>query len=350
MSLEDARNAHHAAKRDLEVFGTDPSLEHSKAAKKRRSTAASENTLKAIGTEWLERKSAAWADTHTSKVKLRLTNDVYPYLGQRGIRSIEVPELLECLRRVESRGAVDSAHRIKQTLGQIFRYAIASGRASEDPTSALRGALTSINKQSYPHITDPTRLGEVLRAIDGYQGSVQVRCALQLLPHVFVRPGELRAAEWNEFDFEKTAWIIPAERMKRRSNGNHIVPLSRQAIVILFELKKLTGSGDLLFPGARSRTRPMSDNSLNAGLRRLDIPKDEHVAHGFRHTASTLLNEAKGFDPDIIEVQLHHADSSVRGKYNKADYFQMRVKMMQEWSDYLDTLKTKIKLSEGVLG
>lgn len=339
MGLQEARLAHQAAKNDLDVLLIDPITTRSKSARRKAATTAANSTLKSIGMEWLDRKSADWAETHTVKVKLRLENDVYPYLGSREINSIRVTEILECLQRVEARGAVDSAHRIKQTLGQIFRYAIASDRATSDPTVALRGALTSVSKQSYPHITDPARLGEVLKAIDDYQGSYAVKCALQVLPLVFVRPGELRNASWDEFDFDRAVWIIPAGRMKRKNNGNHIVPLSTQALRVLKDLKLLTGAGELLFPGQRSTTRPISDNSLNAGLRRMDISKEEHVCHGFRHTASTLLNEAKGFDPDIIEVQLHHADRSVRGKYNKADYFELRVRMMQEWADYLDGLK-----------
>lgn len=260
----------------------------------------------------------------------------------RDVQSVTAPEVLHCLRLVEARGAVDSAHRIKHTLGQVFRYAIATGRAENDPTAGLRGALAKISKQSYPHITDPVRLGEVMRAIDGYSGSFEVRQALRLLPLVFTLPDELRQAEWQDFDLERGVWTIPAERMKRKQNGNHIVPLSRQALAIVEELKEVNGNSEsarLLFPGARSLTRPISNNSLNAGLRRLDVLQHEHVAHGFRHTASTLLNEQGGFDPDLIEVQLHHADRSMRGKYNKAAYFYERRMMMQAWADYLDGIK-----------
>jgi len=273
---------------------------------------------------------------------------LHPALKNVGM--VSSPEVLQCLRLVEARGAVDSAHRIKHTLGQVFRYAIATGKAEHDPTAGLRGALTKIDKRSYPHITDPNRLGEVLRAIDGYSGSFEVRQALRLLPLVFTRPGELRMAEWNEFDIGRAVWTIPAERMKRKQNGNHIVPLSRQALSIVLELEEVTGNMEgrrLLFPGARSLTRPISDNSLNAGLRRLDVLQDEHVAHGFRHTASTLLNEQRGFDPDLIEVQLHHADRSMRGKYNKAAYFDERRKMMQVWADYLDKLKRSADIVHG---
>ena len=341
VNLDDARQRHHNAKRELELNDIDPASTLSKKARRQSSELAKINTVQAVCDEWLSRQTK-WADTHRVKVELRLRNDVYPVLGARDVQSVSAPEVLQCLRLVESRGAVDSAHRIKHTLGQVFRYAIATGRAELDPTSGLRGALSKISKQSYPHITDPRRLGEVLRAIDGYAGSFEVRQALRLLPLVFTRPGELSMAEWAEFDIERAVWTIPAERMKRKHNGNHIVPLSRQAQDIVKELREVNGNIDnarLVFPGARSMTRAISDNSLNAGLRRLDVLEGEHVAHGFRHTASTLLNEQRGFDPDLIEVQLHHADRSMRGKYNKAAYFDERRKMMQAWSDYLDELK-----------
>lgn len=346
VTLEDARQRHVEAKRALEIDDTDPASTLSKTARKLASERATISTVQAVCEEWLSRQ-AKWADSHRVKVELRLRNDVFPKLGLHDVSSVTAPEVLKCLREVESRGAIDSAHRIKHTLGQVFRYAIATGRAENDPTAGLRGALAKINKQSYPHITDPVRLGEVLRAIDGYSGSFEVRQALRLLPLVFTRPGELRMAEWDEFDIKRAVWTIPADRMKRKKNGNHIVPLSSQALAIVKELEAVTGNMEgrrLLFPGARSRTRPISDNSLNAGLRRLDVLQAEHVAHGFRHTASTLLNEQRGYDPDLIEVQLHHADRSMRGKYNKAAYFDERRKMMQAWSDYLENLKTGAKV------
>lgn len=336
VTLNLARETHLQARTDLRAHKIDPVL-----ARQRRTleeTQREHNALKDVADEWIARQTT-WKESHRSKVKLRLVNDVYPTLGARPIANITSPEVLECLRKVEGRGAVESAHRIKQSLGSVFRYGIATGRCVNDPTSALRGALTSVSKQSYPHITDPVRLGEVLRAIDGYHGTHAVRCALRLLPLVFVRPGELRNAEWSEFDIDRKVWTIPSSRMKRSQNGNHIVPLSNQAITVLKDLQALTGNDGILFPGIRSNKRPISDNSLNAGLRRLDVTQEEHVAHGFRHTASTLLNEARGFDPDLIEVQLHHADRTMRGKYNKARYFDERRKMMQAWADYLDALK-----------
>ena len=349
VTLEDARQLHIEAKRKLQLDNVDPADTQSKKARKLASKLQATSTVQAVCEEWLSRQTK-WADTHRVKVDLRLRNDVYPKLGTHDVSCVTAPEVLKCLREVEARGAVDSAHRIKHTLGQVFRYAIATGRAENDPAAGLRGALTKIEKQSYPHITDPVRLGEVLRAIDGYSGSFEVRQALRLLPLVFTRPGELRMAEWDEFDIERAVWTIPAERMKRKKNGNHIVPLSSQALAIVKELQAVTGNMEgrrLLFPGARSLTRPISDNSLNAGLRRLDVLQSEHVAHGFRHTASTLLNEQRGYDPDLIEVQLHHADRSMRGKYNKAAYFDERRKMMQAWADYLDKLKRGADILHG---
>ena len=341
VSLDDARQRHLKARQELEINNVDPAETLSKKAIKQSRELAQSSTLQVVCEEWLSRQSK-WADTHKVKVELRLRNDVYPILGSREVQTLTAPEVLQCLRKVESRGAIDSAHRIKHTLGQVFRYAIATGRAEHDPTAGLRGALAKVEKQSYPHITDPVRLGQVLNSIDGYSGSFEVRQALRLLSLVFTRPGELRMATWDEFDIGRAVWIIPAERMKRKQNGNHIVPLPTQALAIVKELKEVTGNSganSLIFPGARSLTRPISDNSLNAGLRRLDVLQGEHVAHGFRHTASTLLNEQRGFDPDLIEVQLHHADRSMRGKYNKAAYFDERRKMMQAWADYLDVLK-----------
>lgn len=335
-TLSRARDERRNATRLLRK-GIDPC--EAKRARRDEAVLEDANSLGHIAFEWLDQQST-WASTHKVKVRLRIVNYTIPALGDRPISKITSPELLHCLRKVEERGAVDSAHRLLNSLSSIFNYAIATGRCENNPTHALRGALKTASKKSYPHITDPVRLGEVLRAIDGYGGSIEVKTALQLAPLVFVRSGELRNAEWSEIDFERSLWTIPASRMKRSANGNHLVPLSKQALAVLTSLRDLTGQFELVFPGQRSKLRPISDNSLNAALRRLDISKDELVVHGFRHTASTMLNEMKGVDPDIIEVQLHHADQSMRGKYNKAKYFDARVQMMQEWSEYLDSLKS----------
>lgn len=336
LSLSQARDRHQEAMGLLRTERIDPSEQKRSAI--RRKEAIESDTFSSIAAEWLGNQTD-WVASHKSKVKLRIDNDALPVLGSIAVTEISTSEVLKCLRAVESRGAIDSAHRLKQSISAIFRFAIATGRADSDPTVPLRGALKSVRKKSYPHLTDPIRLGQVLKTIDDYSGSLEVRSALQLAPMVFVRSGELRHAEWIEIDFTRSLWTIPANRMKRSDNGNHLVPLSKQAIKVLKRLRKHTGHLRLVFPGQRSRERPISDNSLNAALRRLDVSKDELVIHGFRHTASTLLNEMRGVDPDLIEVQLHHADRSMRGKYNKAQYLEARTQMMVDWSDYLESLK-----------
>ncbi|MCG9033250.1 tyrosine-type recombinase/integrase [Laribacter hongkongensis] len=267
----------------------------------------------------------------------RFERDVFPWLGSRPVAEIDAPALLAVLRRIESRGAIETAHRAMQSAGQVFRYAIATGRAQRNPAADLVGALAPAIKQSFPTITDPTRIAELLRAIDGYQGTLPTLCALRLAPLVFVRPGELRKAEWSEIDLDGSTWIIPAERMKMREK--HVVPLSKQAVAILRELHPLTGDGRYVFPGARTNGRPMSENTINAALRRLGYDKDTMTGHGFRHMASTLLNE-QGWNRDAIERQMAHAErNQVRAVYNYAEYLPERRKMMQAWSDYLDALK-----------
>jgi len=230
-----------------------------------------------------------------------------------------------------------------QNAGQVFRYGIATGRAKYNPAADLVGALTPVVKTSFPTITEPAKIAELLRAIDGYQGTLTTRCALQLAPLVFVRPGELRHAEWTEIDLENGLWVIPAERMKMREK--HIVPLSRQAVAILQELNPLTGQGKFVFPGARSLQRPMSENTVNAALRRLGYDKDTMTGHGFRHMASTLLNE-QGWNRDAIERQMAHAErNSIRATYNYAEYLPERHRMMQSWADYLEALKNGAKIT-----
>jgi integrase len=245
--------------------------------------------------------------------------------------------MLAVLRRIEARGAHETAHRTKQRAGQVFRYAIATGRAKHDPTADLKGALSPVSVKSRAAITDPAKVGELLRAIDGYTGGLVARCALKLAPLVFVRPGELRQAEWPEFDLDKAEWRIPAGKMKMREE--HIVPLSPQAVAILRELHPLTSRGRFVFPGERSPTRPMSENTVNAALRRMGFDKDTMTGHGFRALASTRLNEL-GWAPDVIERQLAHAErNKVRAAYNRAQYLTERRKMMQAWADYLDGLR-----------
>jgi integrase len=267
----------------------------------------------------------------------RLEMDVFPWVGSRPVSQITAPELLSCLRRIESRGALDTAHRAHQNCSQVFRYAIATGRAERDPAADLRGALPPPAGGHFASTTEPSKIGALLRAIDGYEGTFVARCALRLAPLVFVRPGELRMAEWAEFHLDDAEWRIPAERMKARVQ--HIVPLSTQAVSILRDLHPFSGSGRFLFPSVRTPARPMSNNTLNAGLRRLGYTTDDQTAHGFRSMASTLLNE-QGWNRDAIERQLAHGErDEVRAAYNYAQHLPERRKMMQAWADYLDGLR-----------
>jgi integrase len=241
------------------------------------------------------------------------------------------------LSRLESRGVRDATHRVRAVVGRVFRYAIATGRAKHDISMDLRGALAPRATRNHPSITDPVKVGQLLRAIEGYEGQIATHAALKIAPYVFVRPGELRAAEWSEFNLDAGEWRIPGERMKM--GEQHIVPLATQVIAILRELQPVTGSGRYCFPALGSGIRPLSDNTLNAALRRLGYSGDEHTAHGFRSMASTLLNE-QGWHPDLIELQLAHAErNKVRAAYNKAQRLAERRTMMQAWADYIDGLK-----------
>ena len=334
VSLKAARAKRDEARRLL-GDGIDPS-EH-RQQNKSALTAKAANSFEAIAREWFAKFSENWVDTHSSKIIRRLERDLFPWLGARSINSITAPELLSALRRIESRGALETAHRAMQNCGQVFRYAVATGRAERDPIGDLRGALPPVKEKHHASIRDPKAIGALLRAIDGYEGSLITKCALRLAPLLFVRPGELRKAEWTEFNLDAAEWRIPAERMKMREQ--HIVPLSTQAVAILRELHALTGARHYVFPGARTNGRPMSENTVNAGLRRLGYAKNEMTGHGFRSIASTLLNE-QGWHRDAIERQLAHAErDNVRAAYNFAEHLPERRKMMQAWSDYLDGLK-----------
>ncbi len=269
----------------------------------------------------------------------RLENYIFPLLSTCAMREIAAPQLLEALRRIEYKGALETAHRVHQICGQIFRYAVATGRADRDITVDLKGALSPVRVKHYASIIEPKKTGELLRAIHGYDGFFVTQCALRLAPLVFVRPGELRKAECSEIDLNKAEWCIPAEKMKTRQP--HIVPLSTQALAILKELHPLTGTGKYLFPGLLSNKRPMSDNTINAALKRLGYESSEITGHGFRAMARTLLDEILGFRPDIIEHQLAHTVKDPLGRaYNRTSHLDLRRDMMQKWADYLDTLKS----------
>jgi integrase len=317
--------------RKLIVSGVDP------VARRRIEKMAQADSFQAIAEEWISTRKDVDPGTIQRDYD-RLRKFIYPYLGKRPIAAIEAPELLQALRRIEARGTHETAHRTRSVCGRVFRYAIATGRASRDVSADLKGALTPAPTQNLAAITEPRRVGELLRAIDGYQGHPYTALALRLLPLVFTRPGEIRAARWTEIDLGSAEWRIPAERMKKRRE--HIVPLSRQALAILSELQPLTSGGPFLFPSLLApRERPMSNNTLNTALRRMGYSKEEMTSHGFRSVASTLLNE-QGFSPDVIELQLAHKDrNQVRAVYNRSLRLPERRKMMQDWADYLDRLR-----------
>ncbi|MDL2259449.1 tyrosine-type recombinase/integrase [Deltaproteobacteria bacterium OttesenSCG-928-K17] len=338
VSLKRARQLRDEAK-ELLAAGIDPGV-HKKALK-----AATElkyqNSFEVVAREWFEKNTHRWALSNSSKVIARLENDLFPLIGSIPVADLKAPDILKAVQRIAGRGALDTAHRALQNCSQILRYAIATGRAEQDVASFLRGALPSAKGSHYPTITDPRKIGALLRAIDGYEGCFPVACALKLMPLVFVRPGELRMAEWSEFDFEAKEWRIPDHRMKM--NEQHIVPLAHQTLALLEALKPYTGHGRYLFPSVRTDQRPMSDNTINAALRRLGYAKEEMTGHGFRAMASTLLNE-QGWNRDAIERQLAHGERNpIRAAYNYAEFLPERRKMMQSWADYLDGLRESAK-------
>lgn len=327
-SLKVARAKRTELRADLES-GKNPSAE------RRAERASSANTFETIAREWLAKQS--FAPATLEKARWTFEDLLFPFIGSRPIAALTAPELLEVFRRIERRGKHETAHRTKQRVGQVVRYAIATGRAVRDPTGDLRGALAPIKVTNRAAITDPREVGQLLRAIDGYAGHPVVEAALKLAPLVFVRPGELRGAEWGEIDVAKAEWRIAAHRMKMREQ--HLVPLSRQAVAVLRELEPITGRVRYAFPSPRSSERPLSENALTAALRRMGYTGEQMTWHGFRAMASTLLNE-RGFAPDVIELQLAHRErNEVRAAYNRAQRLDERRAMMQRWADYLDELR-----------
>jgi len=296
------------------------------------------NTFEVVAREWIASRASVWTSSNTKKTTRRLEMDAFPWFGKRPIMNLTAPELLSALRKVEARGAIGTAHRVLQSCGQIFRYAIATGRASRDSAADLRGALKPVKEGHFAAITDPADIGPLLRSMYDYQGNAVTRAALRLTPLVFLRPGELRRGEWAEIDFAKAEWRIPAARMKMKHP--HVVPLSRQALAVLNELHPQTGRGRFLFPSPMSNTRPISDMAILAALRRMGITKDEMTAHGFRAMARTVLDEVLGVRPDHIEHQLAHAVRDPNGRaYNRTTHLPQRREMMQKWADYLDQLR-----------
>lgn len=336
VSLKDARERRDDA-RKLLANDIDPSefRKTNKASKTERAASSFER----VAREWFVKHSPNWSTNHGDRIIRRFERDILPWLGGNPITDITAPQLLEVIRRIEQRGALETAHRALGNCSQVFRYAVATGRAERDPSGDLRGALPPVKGTHFASITEPKKVAEVLRVLDGYEGTLPVRCALRLAPLVFVRPGELRHAEWADIDLDAAEWRYTV----RKTNTPHIVPLSHQAVGILGELHPLTGYGKYVFPSARNPRgdKPMSDNAILAAMRRMGISKDEMSGHGFRAMARTILDEVLGFRPDFIEHQLAHAVRDPNGRaYNRTAHLAERRKMMQEWADYLDKLKS----------
>lgn len=331
--LKEARERRDDARRLL-AAGIDPSV--SRKAKKAARVARSANSFEVVAREWYEKYSSGWAPAHADRILSRLESDIFPWLGGHPVSEIPAPDLLAVLRKVEARGALETAHRELGTCGQVFRYAIATGRAERDPSRDLKGALPPPKGEHFAAVTEPAAVGDLLRVLDGYQGTLAVQTALKLAPLVFVRPGELRRADWHDIDLEAGEWRYTVSK----TDTPHVVPLSRQAVTLLKELEPVTGSGKYVFPSARTSDRPMSDNAILAALRRSGIGREEMSGHGFRAMARTILDEVLGFRPDLIEHQLAHAVRDPNGRaYNRTAHLPERRRMMQAWSDYLDKLK-----------
>jgi integrase len=354
VGLSAARARRDEARR-LIAAGTDPSAARKElkaanvAADEVRRLQASGKALpgsfEAVARDWFEVKRGDWSAGYGEKVFARLVADVFPHLGARPIADLTPPDLLQVFRRIEERGAIETAHRAMQECSMVFRYAVANRHAASDPCRDLRGQLRKPVSRHFPAITNPARLAELLRACDAYAGTLVVRTALKLAPLLFVRPGELRHAQWSEFNLEAGTWTIPAERMKRTKQGKltgapHLVPLPTQAVAALRELQPLTGEAGWVFQGERHRDRPMSENTVNAALRAMGFPKEEATGHGFRATARTLLAERLGQPEAAIEAQLAHDVPDALGRaYNRTEWLAQRFTMMQAWADYLDKLR-----------
>lgn len=338
VSLADARAKRDAAKKLL-TDGVDPSVERKE--ERRSARLARANTFEAVAKELLEKFEKEGDAETTLKKKRWLLDFAIATLGKRPIAEIKAGEILETLRKIEKRGRHETATRLRSTVGMVFRYAIATDRAERDPTADLRGALITPTVTHRATIVEPNAVGALLRAIDGFDGQTTTRLALKLAPLVFVRPGELRKAEWGEFNLDGAVWQIPAAKMKMRRP--HKIPLAPQALAILRELHGHTGKSKYLFPSVRSWRRPMSENTLNAALRRLGYDSSELTIHGLRATASTLLNESGKWHADAVERQLAHQEQNeVRGAYvHAAEFWQERIKMMRWWANHLDELRER---------
>lgn len=337
VSLKDARERAAAARKDIEN-GIDP------AAKRKLEKDACQNTFEAVALEWHEKNREKWSDTYRAAILHRMQRNFFPVIGSKPIHLISAPELLAILRKIEARGVKDIPHIMRNIASNVFRYAIATGRAERDPAADLKGALAQRVRRNLPSQTTPEAVGHLMIAIDNYPGTFVVRNALQLIALTFCRTAELRNAEWREIDFDDALWRIPAERMKM--SRDHLIPLSRQSIEILRKLFAYSGNGVYVFPNYKDEKRSMSKSALLGAIRRLGFETDEMCPHGFRSMASTMLNEL-GYNADWIERQLAHVPRNlIRGIYNRAEYLPERRRMMQEWADYLDGLRRKIRDSQ----
>jgi len=335
VSLAQARDVRDAARRKIRA-GTDPMAE--RQAKKQQERLSTTNTFESVAREWLEKQAPRWSTSTLEDAQARLEKWVFPKIGKTAIDKLKPAEVLRVLRAIEAQSKHETAHRVRQRIGQVCRYAVMTGRADTDPSIALKGALTPVPTRHRSAITEPGKAGELLRAIEGYSGEPATCAALKLIALTFVRPGELRWAEWQEFDLKEAVWKIPAERMKMKRD--HIVSLSRQAVAVLQNLFPITGRNSFVFPSNRP-SRPLSENTLNYALRGLGYGKETMSAHGFRTLASTLLHE-QGFPPEVIELQLAHAQrNQVAAAYNRSARLEERRRMMQHWADYLDRLKVE---------
>jgi integrase len=348
VSLSAARKARDTAKLQKSE-GRDP-VQARKVEKLKASNPAGD-TFRVVAWEWFEKQVPQWSEAHTVRSKRQFERDLFPWLGDRRLVDIEPVELLATLRKVEERGAVETADRGLMLARQVWRYGVATGRVGRDITADLKGALSPYRGTHFAAITDPVKLGELIRAIRVYKGGPIVRAALQLAPMLFQRPGELRAAEWSEMDLDAALWTIPAARMKRNKDGKengdpHLVPLPRQAVEILRGLHGYTGHGRMVFPGERSHERPISENSVRTALITMGYTPDVQTWHGFRATARTMLAERLDCDPLVIEAQLAHSVKDANGRaYNRTQYLKHRADMMQRWANFLEQIATPSELS-----
>jgi integrase len=337
VSLKDARDKAAEARKTL-GGGKDPSTE------RRQAKLNQKNTFESIAREWHEKQAPAWSAGHAAIVLRRMENNLFPYIGSKPVSELAATEILAVLRKVESRGAVTVARVVRGLCSCVFRYAVITGRAEHDPAAAIRGAVAARPAKNRAAVTDPEKAGALMLAIGRYSGVFQVRCALSFMALTFCRPGEILHAEWSEFDFSGSLWRIPGEKMKM--SRDHLVPLSTQAIAVLEEMRPHSGEGRYVFPGLRRGRPVMRSQTLVLALRRMGFDRNETCAHGFRAMASTLLNE-QGYPPDVIERQLAHVPGNqVRAAYNRAEYLPERRKMMDEWANYLDSLRERARLAE----